>query len=141
MPIDLRWLIQDEVIFVRVEGGISMDEIRLKSGRLTEILDAAVRPISFIVDVRHVGYFPTEEEQLLPYREALMHEKMGWITIYGNPLLTSLASRQMKHMPGMRLLVTTHYITALEELMARGVAMEEGRLLTEANGHITTLRV
>ena len=140
MPIDLRWLIKEEVMFVRLEGTISVEDVTAYAERVTTLLDKSTQCVHFIVDARHIGYFPTDEERLAVHQSRFDHAHLGWIMLYGNPLFTSLASRQLRHMPGVQSFVTTNYISALEELMQRGIAMEEARLLTEASGHITNVR-
>ena len=90
MPYEVKWHVQDQIIFVRCYGHYTLDELMTMSNDILMRLAATDTQLHVIADVSAMEKYPT---QVVGINNAtygwLNHNQMGWLIVIGvhNPML------------------------------------------------------
>ncbi len=89
MPINFRWHKQDSILYVEHIGRLTSDELDEAIGAVIRYLDAATRPIHFILDWRQTHGYPLQFSMVSTVMIVLRHTNLGSMALIGvNPSVT-----------------------------------------------------
>lgn len=95
MPCQIQWYAEKRVVYQRLYGNITLEDVRYVNQQSAVYLSAGIPLVHVIVNLTEVEHFPTS---LGTIREMLkapsQKDATGWVLIYGadNPLLRFVAS-------------------------------------------------
>lgn len=100
MAYEVSWHRQDRVVYLRVHGAFTIDELKTAAVFINDGVMNGVPPVHLIVDVREVRSIPTNVLEIKNINEYLGHENMGWLVIVGAHstvnMIASVISRLLK---------------------------------------------
>jgi hypothetical protein len=83
MPYQTSWYQEKRVIYIRVWGDVTIDEIHEMSEEQGQYLNQGKPLVHSISDITHVQSFPNNLAQLRDSMQASRHPNVGWILIVG----------------------------------------------------------
>jgi hypothetical protein len=94
MPYQISWLLQDRVIYARLEGVQTIEEIRQANSELKTFLVVGKPPIHLLLDSRKLEGVPLNLAELRQSTKNVRNPGVGWVIHLNNvqsPLLDFLA--------------------------------------------------
>lgn len=96
MAYEVSWHLQDRVVFAKISGDFSLDDLHDSSSAISnDFLEVGAEPVHLICDVSGITRFPTQIMAIKQNTDLyLKHRKMGWLVMIGfnNPLAKFLAN-------------------------------------------------
>lgn len=84
MPTETKWLIEGKVIFQRMWGDITIEDIEEMSKISKQLIESSDRHlVHTITDNSEVKSSPPSNKVRNASKEALQHPRFGWFVIYG----------------------------------------------------------
>jgi hypothetical protein len=85
----VKWFQPERIIYMQVEGNITLEETKSVSNDITALLDVGVAPVHLIVDDHAVEKMPSQLRELNKNFEFMRHPAMGTIMSVGkaDPIL------------------------------------------------------
>ena len=100
MALEFKWLIRNEVILQRIEGEMSIDDLRSMAMTLIDMVEQSKRPlVHHIVDTRLMTQMPLNVREMSQNLfEPLRHPRYGWAIIIGkhDPVTKSVLSMALQ---------------------------------------------
>jgi hypothetical protein len=78
MPIFSDWCVTKRVVYSRVVGDLSLDDLAQASQRMITLLDQGDAPIHHIADMYAMGEYPLDLKAITKAMPFLRHSKLGW---------------------------------------------------------------
>lgn len=103
MPYQTDWLVQDRVLYGRVWGEQTLEEIRESSAQVLQYLDRGTPLIHMILDDSALEKVPVNLAQLKSATQFLRHEALGWgITVGKSGATTKFLTAMLASLFGIR---------------------------------------
>lgn len=83
MPFAMTWYIPKRVIYLKIEGDITIADIEAISTHLIEMLDQGTAPVHCFADDENIGKIPYKIAEFRKTATALAHPSMGWLIAIG----------------------------------------------------------
>jgi hypothetical protein len=90
MSYEISWYHEKRVLLVRIQGELTLEDMRQCSDAIYETLDLGTAPTHVIADLREIGHFPASLIALKNAARYLTHPKIGWIVVIGGPMLAQM---------------------------------------------------
>ena len=103
MPTEYSWYEPDQIIFLRAEGDVSLQEMRALFYDVAAILDGLDHTVHFIFDARRLGRIPSAAvNQLEASHRLIRHRNCGWLGMVGVTTVSSFWLRLFSKLLGLR---------------------------------------
>ncbi len=93
MAYELSWYHEQRVIYVRIWGDLTLDELRHYNTEVYDKLDHGVSPVHLILDVTDMKQFPPSLTALKSTAHYLSHPNLGRNVMIGGPMLAQSFAR------------------------------------------------
>jgi hypothetical protein len=103
MPTELAWYEPEQIILLRAEGDMSLQEMRNLFNDAAGLLDGLDHTVNFIFDGRTLGKLPwTSVNQLEASYQLIRHRNFGWLGMVGVTAAISFWLRMFSKLMGLR---------------------------------------
>jgi len=119
MPFEVSWYHNQRVIFWRIWGQVTLEEIAQMGREQQKLLSAGTPPVHTIANITDVSTFPTDLRLLKEALDGVNHPNIGWVLAVGTttPLkrfITTTATQMV--IPSVRLRMFNDMIETIEFL-------------------------
>ena len=84
MTSEIQWLIYNRVMYVKLSGEISLDEMREYNEYAIQLIDEGIAPVHAILDDEDVQKIPMSVNELSNVLRVFRHPGRGWLVAIGN---------------------------------------------------------
>ncbi|MBE2268311.1 MAG: hypothetical protein IAE80_08775 [Anaerolinea sp.] len=117
MPILYEWLVEDEVLYNRVWGEFTEDEVEESAALVVQHFESATHQVYFLIDTLDIRTFPKNMLRVLPMtKDFVTHQNMRQLIVVSNntavKFVTSIAANLQKN----KLVLFTNLDDALDYL-------------------------
>ncbi len=94
MPYEVSWYRPNRIIYERVYGELTLNEVQGTVVEIERMLEEGTSPIHLIVDMRELDKVKVPVKEIANVSRSLRSTKLGWVLLLstGKPLLDFLAS-------------------------------------------------
>lgn len=83
MPFEISWYQPQRVIYWRVSGQVTLEDVAQMRIGQQNMLSEGKNPVHTIADISDVTNFPTDLRQLKEALDGVNHPHLGWVLIVG----------------------------------------------------------
>ena len=89
MPFEIRWCVENRVIYERVTGDVDFESTASAADQVSGLLNAGVAPVHMVIEMTDLKSFPTNVSKIHTVTQFMRSPALGWVVVIGsNPLAT-----------------------------------------------------
>jgi hypothetical protein len=89
MPFEIKWQIENRVIFERVSGDIDFDATASAANQVSRLLDAGTAPVHLVIEMSELKSFPTNVSKIHTVTQFMRSPALGWVVVIGSGQLAT----------------------------------------------------
>ena len=125
MPIHVDWYIPKRVIFIQLDGDITINDIHIMNHQLQDKLNVCEPLVHMLIDQSRIGRFPINIKEIRELLTVMRYEHFGQLIMYGKVnSLGEFVSGMVARMGGLKLRTFKTEETALEFLMHQDESLQ-----------------
>lgn len=118
MAYELNWMVENRVIYERLSGNITLDEIREVGKLVSEHVAVGTPLVHLVADLTEVGKFPMNLREINNMFENPHRERFGWMIGITNNQLVRFFGTMIPQLQGARMRMFTSVDEALRFLQS-----------------------
>ena len=125
MPIHVDWYIPKRVIFIQLDGDITINNIHITNQQLQDKLNVCEPLVHMLIDQSRIGRFPINLKEIRALLTVMRYEHFGHLIMYGKvSSLGEFVSGMVARMGGLKLHTFKTEENALEFLMQQDESLQ-----------------
>lgn len=123
MPYEISWQQDKRIIYGRIYGDNTLEDVDHWSQDLVDYLETGIEPVHLVIDTTTVKKIPTNITALKGSMRYLNHPKLGWNVIIGGPVVVHVFAQLIARLTHIHYKAVRDVESALEFLHAEDATL------------------